>query len=90
MPLQSVDDVHGDDGLPTGMLGVGDGVLDDGFEEDLEYIAGFLVNEPRDSLDTAATRQTTNGRLGDALDVITKHFAMPFRSSFSQSCLQIE
>jgi len=29
LPLQSVDHIHGGDGLPLGMLGVGDGIPDD-------------------------------------------------------------
>lgn len=35
LSLESVDDVEGGDGLPLGVLGVGDGVSDDAFEEGL-------------------------------------------------------
>ena len=35
LPLQSIDDVHGSDGLPLGMLSVGDGVADDVLQEHL-------------------------------------------------------
>ena len=35
LSLQSVDNVHSSDGLPLGMLGVGDGVADDILQEHL-------------------------------------------------------
>ena len=85
MTLQSVDDVHGGDGLSLGMLGVGDGITDDILEEDLEDAAGLFVDEARDTFDTASTRETTDGGLGDTLDVITQHFAMTFGASLSEA-----
>ena len=33
LPLQSVDNVHGSDSLPLGVLGVGDGISDDVLQE---------------------------------------------------------
>ena len=85
MTLQSVDDVHGGDGLSLGVLGVGDGITDDILEEDLEDAAGLFVDEARDTFDTASTRETTDGGLGDTLDVITQHFAMTFGASLSEA-----
>ena len=85
MTLQSVDDVHGGDGLSLGMLGVGDGITDDILEEHLEDAAGLFVDEARDTFDTASTRETTDGGLGDTLDVITQHFAMTFGASLSEA-----
>ena len=35
LPLQGIDNVHGSDGLPLGVLGVGDGVADDILQEHL-------------------------------------------------------
>ena len=35
LPLQSIDHIHGGDGLPLGMLGVGDSITDDILQEDL-------------------------------------------------------
>ena len=35
LPLQGIDDVHGSDSLPLGMLSVGDGVTDDILQEHL-------------------------------------------------------
>ena len=44
LSLEGVDDVEGGDGLSLGVLGVGDGVSDDAFEEGLEDAAGFFVD----------------------------------------------
>ena len=85
MTLQSVDDVHGGDGLSLGVLGVGDGISDDVLKEDLEDTAGLLVDETGDTLDTTTTRETANGGLGDTLDVITQHFAMTLGASLSEA-----
>ena len=38
LPLKSVDNVHSGDGLPLGMLCVGDGIADDILQENLENI----------------------------------------------------
>ena len=87
LSLQSVDDVHGCDGLPLGVLGVGDGITDDVLKENLEDTTGLFVDETADSLHTTSASQTADGGLGDTLDVITQHFAVtlgaPFAESFS-------
>ena len=44
MSLESVDDVEGGDGLALGVLGVGDCVTDDAFEEGLEDTACLFVD----------------------------------------------
>jgi hypothetical protein len=41
-------------------------------EEDLENTTGLLIDETRDTLDTATTSETTDRGLGDTLDVVTK------------------
>jgi hypothetical protein len=85
LPLQSVDNVHGSDGLPFGVLGVSDGIPDDVLKEDLEDSTGLLVDEARDTLDSSTASQTANGGLGDALDVVTKDLAMTLGASLSES-----
>ena len=45
LSLQSVDYVHSCDGLPLGVLCVGDGITDDVFQENLENTTGFFVDE---------------------------------------------
>ena len=87
LSLESVDDVHGGDGLPLGVLGVCHGITDDVLKENLKDTTGLFVDETADSLHTTSASQTADGGLGDTLDVITQHFAVtlgaPFAESFS-------
>lgn len=85
MTFQSVDDVHGGDGLTFGVFGVGDGVTDHVLEEHLEDASGFFVDQPGDTFHTAATGQSSDGRFRYALDVVAQDFAMTFRATFSQA-----
>ena len=85
LPFQSIDDIHGGDGLPLGMLGVGDCITDDILKEDLEDATGLLVDEARDPLDSTPPRQTTDGGLGDALDVVPQHLTVTLGASLSES-----
>ena len=85
LPLEGVDNVHGGHGLPLGVFGVGDGIPDDVLEEHLQHASGLLVDQAGDTLHTATTRQTPDGGLGDALDVIPQHLTVPLRASLSQS-----
>lgn len=85
LTLEGVDDVEGSDGLALGVLGVGDSVADDTLEEGLENTAGLLVDHGGDTLDTTTTSQTTNGGLGDSLDVVTKYFPVTLGAPLSQS-----
>lgn len=47
------------------MLGIGDGVTDDVFEEDLENTTSLLVDKTGDTLHTATTGETTNSGFGN-------------------------
>ena len=85
LALEGIDDVHGGDGLPAGVLGVGHGVTDDGLKEDLEDTAGLLIDEAGDALDTATAGQPADGGLGDALDVVTKDLAVPLGAALAQT-----
>ena len=85
LSLESIDNVHGGDGLPLGVLGVGDGISDDIFQENLEDTTGFFVDQTRNTLDTSSSGQSSDGWFGDTLDVVTKNLSMPLGSSFSQS-----
>ena len=85
LTFEGIDDIHGGDSLPLGMLGVGDGITDDVLKEDLEDTTGLLIDQARDTLDTTTTRQTANSGLGDTLDVITQDFAMTLSASLSKS-----
>ncbi|KAK8662832.1 hypothetical protein V6N13_024719 [Hibiscus sabdariffa] len=66
------------------MLRVGNDVANHIFQKDLEDSTCFLINEAVDSLDAAPTSQSSNCRLRNALNVISKNLPMPLRSSLSQ------
>ena len=85
LPLEGIDDIHSGDSLPLGVFGIGDGITDDVLKEDLEDTTGLLVDQARDTLDTSTSRQTTDGGLGDTLNVITQYFAMTLSASLAES-----
>lgn len=85
LSLEGVDDVHGGDGLPLGVFGVGDGVTDHVLQENFQDTTSLLVDETGDTLDTTTTSQTTDSGLGNTLDVITKYLAMTLGSTLSES-----
>ena len=85
LSLESVDDVHGGDSFPLCVLSVSHGIPDDVLQEDLQDTAGLLVDEARDSFDTSTTSQTSNGWLGDALDVVTKDLPVTLGTSLPQA-----
>ena len=85
MTFQGVDDVHGGDGLPLGVLGVGDGITDDVLKEYLQDSTGLLVDQARDTFDTPSASQTTDGGLGDSLDVIPQYFPVTLGAPLSES-----
>ena len=85
LSLEGVDDVECGDGLSLGVLGVGDGITDDVLEEDLEDTSGLFVDQTGDSLDTSTSSQTSNGWLGDALDVIPKDLTVTLGAAFAES-----
>jgi hypothetical protein len=59
----------GGHGLSLRMLGVRDSIADDGFEEGLEDTASLFVDHSRDTLDTTTAGETSDGGLGDTLDL---------------------
>ena len=85
LPLESVDHIHGGDGLPLSVLGVGNGVPNDVLQEDLQHSASLLVDESGDSLDASSAGQPPDGGLGDALDVVTQDLPVPLGASLTQA-----
>ena len=67
------------------MLSVGDRVLDDVLEENLEHAAGLLVDESADALDTTPASQAADGGLGDALDVVPEDLPVALGASLTES-----
>ena len=76
LALECVDDIHGCDGHPATVLGVGGRVTDHVLEEHLEDPAGLLVNEAGDALDATTAGEAADGRLRDPLDVVAQHLAV--------------
>merc|ERR1719402_1614045 len=85
LPFQSVDNVHGCDGLPLGVLGVGHGVADDILKEHLQDTPGLFIDEPADPLDSSSSCQSSDGGLGDALDVVPQDLTMPLSAALSET-----
>ena len=73
------------DSIPLGVFSVGDRVTDDVLEEDLENTTSLFVDETRDTLDTATAGKTTNGGLGDTLDVVAKNLAVTLGTTLSEA-----
>lgn len=67
------------------MLGVGDSVTDHVLKEHLEDTTGLFVDETGDTLDSSTASQTTDGGLGDALDVVTEHLPVTLSAPFAES-----
>ncbi len=85
LALEGVHDVQGSHGLTASVLSVGHSVADDVLQEDLEHTAGLLVDEAADTLDTTTTCQTTDGGLGDALDVVTEDLAVTLGAALAEA-----
>lgn len=54
-------------------------------KEDLEDTSSLLVDETRDSLDTTSSGESSDGGLGDTLDVVSKDLSVSLGSSLAQS-----
>ena len=85
LALEGIDHVEGGDSLTLGVLGVGDGVTDDRLEEGLEDTAGLLVDHGRDTLNTTTASKTTDGRLGDTLDVVSQDLTVTLGAAFAET-----
>ena len=85
LPLEGIDNIHGSDGLPLGVFGVGDGIPDDVLKENLEDSTGLLIDESRDTLDSSTASQPSDCRLGDSLDVVSQHLTVTLGTSLSKS-----
>jgi len=54
-------------------------------QEDLEDTTGLLVDQARDTLDTATAGQSADGRLGDTLDVVTEDLAVALGAALAKA-----
>jgi len=85
LALQSVDNIEGCDGLSLRVLSVGDGITDDTLKEGLQNTTGLFVDHSRNTLYTTTTSETTDGRLGNTLDVITKNLSVALGSALAET-----
>merc|ERR1719300_48630 len=85
LPLEGIHNIHSSNRLPLGMLSVGDCVPDDILQEHLQDTPGLLVDQTRNPLHSTPPCQSPNSRLGDSLDVVPQHLAMPLGSSLAQA-----
>ncbi len=85
LSLQRIHDVQCHHRLAPRVFRVRNRVPNHWLEEHLQHIPRLFIDQTRDTLHTTTTRQTTDGRLRNALDVIPQNLAMAFRTSLSQS-----
>ena len=85
MSLKSVDDIHRGDGLSLGVLAVGNCITDHVLQEDLEDSPGLFVDQTADPLNTTSSCKSSDGGLGDTLDVITQDLSVALGTSLSQT-----
>merc|ERR1740123_2454791 len=85
LSLESIDNIHSSDSLPLGVFSVGDSVSDHVLKEHLQHTTGLLVDKSRDTLDSTTTSQTSDGGLGDTLDVISQHLAVTLGASLAKT-----
>ncbi len=83
LSLQSMHDIKSGDGLAASVLSVGDGISDDVLQENLKDTSSLLIDQTRDSLDTASACQSADSRLGDALDVVSQDLSVSLSSALS-------
>jgi hypothetical protein len=85
LALESIDNIHGDDGLAACVLSVRDRVANDRLKENLQNIAGLVVDEAGDTFHAATACQTANRGLGDALDVIPQDLSMALSAALAET-----
>ena len=85
LAFESIDHVHGGDGLALCMFSVRHSIADDVLQEHLQHTPSLLVDETGDAFYTTTTRKTPNGRLCNALDVIAQYLPVTLGSSLSEA-----
>merc|ERR1711991_87656 len=86
LALKRVDDIHGSDGSSARVFGIRHGVSHDGEKEGLQHTTGLLVDVAGNALDTTSTRETADGGLGNAQNVISvTSTVMAFSATFSEA-----
>ena len=55
------------------------------FQKDLENTSGLFVDQTGDTFDATSTSETTDGGLGNTLDVVAKDLAMTLCATLSET-----
>jgi hypothetical protein len=63
---------------------VRDGIADAIFQKDFQYTPRFFINQATDTFHSTTTGQTTNGRLGNALNIVAKNLAVTLGAAFAE------
>ena len=88
LSFQSVHHIHGCHSLSLGVLGVRHSITDHILKENFENTTSLLVDQARDSLDTATASKTTDGWLGGCLGCYHEEsFGDAWRPLFLDLCL---
>lgn len=85
LSLEGIDDIHGGNGLSLGVLGVCDCITNHIFEKDFQDSTGFFIDVSRNTLDSSSASESSDGRLGDSMDIISQNLSVAFSSRFSKS-----
>ena len=85
LPLESINNIHGSDGLPPGVLGVCDRVPDHVLKEVPEDAPDLLIDVTADTLDTTSPSETADSWLCDTLDVLAHNLAMPLGTTLTET-----
>lgn len=85
LPLEGIDHIEGGDRLSLGVFGVCDSITDDGLKESLEHPASLFVDHGGDTLDTTSPSETTDSRLGNALDVVSEDLSVTLSTTLAEA-----
>jgi hypothetical protein len=85
LALERVDNIQRGNGLTLSVLGVSDGVTDDGLKEGLEHTTGLFVDHSGNTLDTATAGETADSGLGDTLDVVAQNLAVTLGAALAET-----
>jgi hypothetical protein len=85
LSLESIDNIKCSHSLSASVLSVGHSVTHNVLKEHLEHSTGLLVDQTGDTLHSSTTSQTTNGWLGDSLDVVTQHLSVALGTTLSEA-----
>ena len=67
------------------MFSVSDRVPDDILQEDFENSSSLLIDQTGDPFDPSSSSESSNGRLGDSLDVVSQDLAVTFGTALSET-----